>query len=56
MMRLPESVFPGDQNIDKIESLLANWRLHLPPGKRDCLDKDCKLDEMMFQARMINHA
>ncbi|ORY59247.1 N-terminal binuclear Zn cluster-containing/DNA binding domain-containing protein [Pseudomassariella vexata] len=56
MMRLPESVFPGDDNVDRIESLLSNWRLHLPESKRDCLNKDCQLDEMMFQAHMINHA
>lgn len=56
MMRLPQSVFPGDGSVDRIESLLSNWRMHLPDSKRDCLDKDCKLDEMMFQAFMINRA
>lgn len=56
MMRLPESTFPGDDHVGRIESLLSNWRMHLPASKRDCLDKDMKLDEMMFQAWMINHA
>ncbi|KAK6866269.1 hypothetical protein PG995_002797 [Apiospora arundinis] len=56
MMRLPESVFPGDENVDRIEMLLSNWRMHLPESKRDCLNKDGQLDEMMFQAHMINHA
>ncbi|KAH8673709.1 hypothetical protein BX600DRAFT_480069 [Xylariales sp. PMI_506] len=55
-MRLPQAVFPGDQNVDRIESLLSNWRMHLPDSKRDCLTQDCQLDEMMFQAHMINHA
>ncbi|KAH8195752.1 hypothetical protein TruAng_010080 [Truncatella angustata] len=56
MMRLPESVFPGDDNVNRMESHLSNWRMHLPASKKDCLDKDMKLDEMMFQAWMINHA
>lgn len=56
MMRLPESVFPGDENVDRIEMLLSNWRMHLPESKRDCLNKDGQLDEMMFQAHMINNA
>ncbi|ETS86023.1 hypothetical protein PFICI_04048 [Pestalotiopsis fici W106-1] len=56
MMRLPESVFPGDNNVDRVENFLSNWRMHLPASKRDCLNKDMKLDEMMFQAWMINHA
>ncbi|KAI1384375.1 uncharacterized protein F4822DRAFT_432922 [Hypoxylon trugodes] len=56
MMRLPNSGFPNEENVNRIESLLSNWRMHLPPSKRDCLNKDCQLDEMMFQAHMINHA
>jgi hypothetical protein len=56
MMRLPQSGFSPEESVDKIESLLSNWRLHLPKSKRDCLDKDGRLDEMMFQAFMINHA
>ncbi|KAI1844917.1 hypothetical protein JX265_009543 [Neoarthrinium moseri] len=56
MMRLPDSVFPGDDNVDRMESHLSNWRMHLPESKRDSLNKDCQHDEMMFQAHMINHA
>ncbi|RYP63671.1 hypothetical protein DL771_009159 [Monosporascus sp. 5C6A] len=56
MMRLPNSGFPSEDNIDKIESHLSNWRLHLPASKRNCLTEDCRLDEMMFQAHMIIHA
>ncbi|RYP20829.1 hypothetical protein DL765_002563 [Monosporascus sp. GIB2] len=56
MMRLPNNGFPSDDNIDRIESHLSNWRLHLPASKRNCLTEDCQLDEMMFQAHMIIHA
>ncbi|KAI1321261.1 N-terminal binuclear Zn cluster-containing/DNA binding domain-containing protein [Xylariaceae sp. FL0255] len=56
MMRLPQSGFSPEDSVDKIETLLSNWRLHLPRFKRDCLFKDGQLDEMMFQAHMINHA
>ncbi|KAI8951661.1 hypothetical protein F4801DRAFT_278704 [Xylaria longipes] len=56
MMRLPSSGFSPEESVDKIESCLSNWRLHLPKSKRNCLDKDGQLDEMMFQAFMINHA
>ncbi|KAI5863296.1 hypothetical protein GGS23DRAFT_604915 [Durotheca rogersii] len=56
MMRLPNNGFPSEENVSRIESLLSNWRMHLPPTKIDSLNKDCQLDEMMFQAHMINHA
>lgn len=56
MMRLPSSGFSPEESVDKIESCLSNWRLHLPKSKRNCLNKDGQLDEMMFQAFMINHA
>ncbi|KAI3336342.1 N-terminal binuclear Zn cluster-containing/DNA binding domain-containing protein [Xylariaceae sp. AK1471] len=56
MMRLPNSGFSPEESVDKIETLLSNWRLHLPKSKRDSLNKDGQLDEMMFQAHMINHA
>ncbi|KAI2617227.1 hypothetical protein GGS26DRAFT_596548 [Hypomontagnella submonticulosa] len=56
MMRLPNNGFPNEENVTRIESLLSNWRMHLPESKRHSLNKDCQLDEMMFQAHMINHA
>ena len=55
-MRTPPILFPDDENLEKIESLLSNWRMHLPPSKRDDLTKTCQLDEMMFQAHFMNHA
>ncbi|KAL5624252.1 hypothetical protein BROUX41_004312 [Berkeleyomyces rouxiae] len=54
MMRTPEFFGPEDENIDKIETLLTNWRLHLPPSKQSSLSKNLQLDEMMFQAIMMN--
>ena len=56
LMRTPPIVFPQDENLEKIESLLSNWRMHLPASKRDDLTKNCQLDEMMFQAHFITHA
>lgn len=56
MMRLPSSGFSPEESVDKVEALLSNWRLHLPESKRHCLARDGSLDEMMFQAFMINHA
>ncbi|KFH41797.1 Conidial development protein fluffy-like protein [Hapsidospora chrysogenum ATCC 11550] len=47
---------PDDPNLARIEALLTNWRLHLPPSKRDPLDRDGRVDEMMFQAHMMVHA
>ncbi|KAJ4304122.1 hypothetical protein N0V88_001732 [Collariella sp. IMI 366227] len=56
MMRMPPVMFPGDDNINRVQSLLTNWRIHLPDSKRDDLSKNCQLDEMMFQAHFITHA
>ncbi|KKA31189.1 hypothetical protein TD95_005416 [Thielaviopsis punctulata] len=56
MMRTPPFFGPDDENVDKIEAMLTNWRLHLPPSKRDALDRQLQLDEMMFQATMMNRA
>ncbi|KAG8414863.1 hypothetical protein J3458_008767 [Metarhizium acridum] len=55
-MRVPPIFGPEDENLGKIETLLTNWRLHLPQSKRDALQKNGKLDEMMFQAHMMNQA
>jgi len=56
MMRMPPVMFPDLAIIDRVQSLLTNWRLHLPDGKRDDLSRNCTLDEMMFQAHFIIHA
>ncbi|KAK4456635.1 hypothetical protein QBC42DRAFT_214462 [Cladorrhinum samala] len=55
-MRTPPIMYPGDENVSRVEALLTNWRLHLPDSKRDDLGKNCQLDEMMFQAHFITHA
>lgn len=55
-MRMPPLQGPDDDNIARIEALLTNWRLHLPQGKTDALQKNGMLDEMMFQAHMMVHA
>ncbi|XWW93559.1 hypothetical protein V2A60_001493 [Cordyceps javanica] len=55
-MRSPPMQGPDDENITRIEALLTNWRLHLPQNKKDSLQKNGMLDEMMFQAHMIMHA
>jgi len=56
LMRMPNMMFPDDENIARVEALLTNWRIHLPESKRDDLNKNCQLDEMMFQAHFITHA
>lgn len=55
-MRMPSVTFPGDDVVTRAEALLTNWRIHLPDNKRDDLNKNCQLDEMMFQAHFITHA
>ncbi|KAK4990034.1 hypothetical protein LTR50_002810 [Elasticomyces elasticus] len=32
---------------------ITNWILHLPPGMRECVGTNGKVDEMIFQAHMI---
>ncbi|KAH7326368.1 N-terminal binuclear Zn cluster-containing/DNA binding domain-containing protein [Stachybotrys elegans] len=55
-MRVPQILSPEDENMARIEALLTNWRLHLPPSKKIAMHKDGKLDEMMFQAHMMTNA
>ncbi|KAG6365519.1 hypothetical protein INS49_007130 [Diaporthe citri] len=55
-MRCGPIMFPEDENLAKMEAHLTNWRLHLPPGKRDPVDKNCLHDEMMFQGHFITTA
>ncbi|KAM0421342.1 hypothetical protein ACHAPT_010873 [Fusarium lateritium] len=43
-------------HVDHIDTLLANWRLRLPPSKYDAHYGNGELDEMMFQALMMWHA
>ncbi len=56
LMRMPQTMFPDLEEIDRLQALLTNWRMHLPDSKRDDLSKNCQLDEMMFQAHFITHA
>ncbi|KAL6851028.1 hypothetical protein ACO1O0_008154 [Amphichorda felina] len=56
LMRTPPIDSPEDENLARIEALLTNWRLHLPASKRDVLDREGRVDEMMFQAHMMLHA
>lgn len=55
-MRTPPIQGPDDDNLTRIEALLTNWRLHLPQNKKDALQNNGMLDEMMFQAHMMMHA
>lgn len=55
-MYTPPMMFADEEGISRVEAMLSNWKLHLPPSKRDDLSKDCQLDEMMFQAHFIIHA
>ncbi|KAK3902059.1 proline utilization trans-activator [Staphylotrichum tortipilum] len=56
LMRMPQTLFPDLEEIDRVQAQLTNWRIHLPDSKRDDLSKSCQLDEMMFQAHFIIHA
>ncbi|KAI9167508.1 hypothetical protein HJFPF1_03636 [Paramyrothecium foliicola] len=55
-MRMPPIFGPEDENIARIEAALTNFRLHLPSSKRNATQINGKMDEMMFQALMINNA
>lgn len=52
-MRTPPITSPDDPNLARIQALLTNWKLHLPPSKRDPLDSTGRVDEMLFQAHMM---
>ncbi|GKT53752.1 C6 zinc finger domain-containing protein [Colletotrichum tofieldiae] len=55
-MRIPPIFGPDDENLARIETLLTNWRLHLPTSKRNALDQKLQPDEMIFQANMMTNA
>jgi len=42
--------------IDRLDAYLVNWKLHLPESKRDFINPEGQLDEMLFQAHMITEA
>ncbi|KAF3919005.1 hypothetical protein ABW20_dc0110496 [Dactylellina cionopaga] len=47
---------PDDPRVDSADSSLVNWMLHLPANKKELVDKDGKVDEMLFQAHMVINA
>ncbi|KAF2024196.1 hypothetical protein EK21DRAFT_79240 [Setomelanomma holmii] len=40
--------------VDVVDQYLCNWRLHLPPSKLDIVSNDGSVDEVLFQAHMVN--
>jgi hypothetical protein len=47
---------PDEAILDRLDAFLVNWRLHLPESKRDFINPEGQLDEMLFQAHMITEA
>ncbi|KAK6340958.1 hypothetical protein TWF696_009271 [Orbilia brochopaga] len=47
---------PDDPRVDSADTSLVNWMLHLPANKKELVDKDGKVDEMLFQAHMVINA
>ncbi|KAA8565745.1 hypothetical protein EYC84_009580 [Monilinia fructicola] len=47
---------PDSSAVDRLDAYLVNFRLHLPENKRQLVNGDGKLDEMLFQANMITEA
>ncbi|KAK7186833.1 uncharacterized protein CC84DRAFT_1176010 [Paraphaeosphaeria sporulosa] len=40
--------------VDVVDSYLVNWRLHLPANKLEIVNNDGVIDEVLFQAHMVN--
>ncbi|KAI2481314.1 Zn2/Cys6 DNA-binding protein [Pyrenophora tritici-repentis] len=40
--------------VDVVDQYLCNWRLHLPTSKMDIVNNDGHVDEVLFQAHMVN--
>lgn len=40
--------------VDVVDQYLTNWRLHLPVNKLDIVNNDGVVDEVLFQAHMVN--
>jgi hypothetical protein len=49
-------VMPDGPIVDRVDAYLVNWRLHLPDNKKDFINAEGQLDEMLFQAHMITEA
>jgi hypothetical protein len=41
--------------VGKLDNMLVNWKLHLPREKQDVIDKNEKVDEILFQAHNLLH-
>ncbi|KAI9729733.1 MAG: hypothetical protein M1834_006684 [Cirrosporium novae-zelandiae] len=46
----------NDNEVRLVDEALANWFLLLPPSKKEIIDENGDIDEMLFQAHMIIHA
>jgi hypothetical protein len=40
--------------VDVVDTYLTNWRVNLPPKMMNIVDNDGKIDEVLFQAHMVN--
>jgi hypothetical protein len=49
-------MLPDGPVIDRLDAHLVNWRLHLPNNKKEFINTEGQLDEMMFQSHMITEA
>lgn len=56
ILSLSPNIFPSDPAFVRADAKLVNWRLHLPFSKSEFLEKDGRVDEMLFQAQMITNA
>ena len=57
VLRLDRSIYTRDsKETAAIEASLKSWLLCLPPAKREVLNCEDKVDEMLFQAHMIMNA
>lgn len=55
-LRVPSIAEAGEDEMARLEGFLTDWRLNLPAGKRTPVDRYGCVDEMMFQAFMLNYA
>ncbi|KAI9846742.1 MAG: hypothetical protein M1838_001149 [Thelocarpon superellum] len=46
---------PPDESsmVEELDATLVGWSLHLPASKREAIDREGNVDEMLFQANMI---
>jgi hypothetical protein len=47
---------PDESTVDRLDAHLVTWSLHLPETKKDFINSEGQLDEMLFQAHMITEA